>query len=389
MRYSFRLAQLLGHSPDPKRRPGIIKAIVEHTGLDRHKVAALLRNDVKYLPLDTISLICGYLIDHGFASPDQLPGALFGIEPESFWEMLARRTSLHICLGTRQAPDSDYLDDAWIVTADSLLLGVLLNEVSTLGGTAKYYPQSATPPIASSTVARAAPHPDEYVQWLVLSPEKGKEDRFQPKAWRVCEEFDAVEKDKALVCLGSVKSNPVIEIILARAFGATPFESQDHVQDARERRCPVWFRFRAGVDPPLPSCAGGLQLSKSQRTAQPGIYYERADGSWDHVVWDDDHHDAGLILYQYAPALGRLEMVVGGFSSRSTRLLAQVLTPKLTSKLWPPPCNTPSLQTGIFIVKFKFAKEDHGGRDILSMRYSGDVDVIALDESVIARRIQS
>jgi len=42
MRYAFRLAELLGHTPDRKKRPGTIKAIVEYTGLDRHQVAALL-----------------------------------------------------------------------------------------------------------------------------------------------------------------------------------------------------------------------------------------------------------------------------------------------------------------------------------------------------------
>ena len=54
MHYSFRLAELLGHLPDPRKRPGTIKAIVEHTGLDRHQVAALLKNEVKYIPLRSL-----------------------------------------------------------------------------------------------------------------------------------------------------------------------------------------------------------------------------------------------------------------------------------------------------------------------------------------------
>lgn len=47
MRYSFRLAEVVGHMPDPRKRPGTIKAICDHTGLDRHQVAALLKNDGK------------------------------------------------------------------------------------------------------------------------------------------------------------------------------------------------------------------------------------------------------------------------------------------------------------------------------------------------------
>ena len=91
MRYSFRLAELLGHSPDPRRRPGTIKSIVEHTGLDRHQVAALLKNEVKYIPLIALSRLCDYLIENGHCSAEQLPGALFSVEPENFWELLARR----------------------------------------------------------------------------------------------------------------------------------------------------------------------------------------------------------------------------------------------------------------------------------------------------------
>ena len=68
MRYSFRLAELLGHVPDPRKRPGTIKAIVDYTGLDRHQVAALLKNEVKYIPLKALSRICDYLIEHGHAS---------------------------------------------------------------------------------------------------------------------------------------------------------------------------------------------------------------------------------------------------------------------------------------------------------------------------------
>ncbi len=96
MRYSFRLAELLGHDPSPKKRPGTIKAIVEHTGLDRHQVAALLKNEVKYIPLNALSRLCDYLIEHGYVTADQLPGALFAVEAENFWELLARRRRLEM-----------------------------------------------------------------------------------------------------------------------------------------------------------------------------------------------------------------------------------------------------------------------------------------------------
>ena len=102
MQYSFRLAELLGHVPDPRKRPGTIKAIVEYTGLDRHQVAALLKNEVKYIPLKALSRLCDFLIEHGHATAEQLPGALFAVEPENFWELLARRRRLEMCVGVRK-----------------------------------------------------------------------------------------------------------------------------------------------------------------------------------------------------------------------------------------------------------------------------------------------
>src|SRR6185436_15978645 len=136
MRYSFRLAEVVGHMPDPRKRPGTIKAICEYTGLDRHQVAALLKNEVKYIPLDALSKLCAYLIERGFAKADELPGRLFGIEPEHFWELLARRRRLELCLGVRRDTAQDSLDDAWVVASDSVLLGEMLNGATTLASPA-------------------------------------------------------------------------------------------------------------------------------------------------------------------------------------------------------------------------------------------------------------
>ena len=57
MQYSFRLAELLGHVPDPRKRPGTIKAIVEYTGLDRHQVAALLKNGQIHSPESSFTAV--------------------------------------------------------------------------------------------------------------------------------------------------------------------------------------------------------------------------------------------------------------------------------------------------------------------------------------------
>ena len=127
MQYSFRLAEILGHIPDPRKRPGTIKSIVEYTGLDRHQVAALLKNEVKYIPLKALSRLCDYLIEYGHATADQLPGCLFSVEPENFWELLARRSRLEMCLGVRRDSAEENPDVSFVVASDSVLLGELLN----------------------------------------------------------------------------------------------------------------------------------------------------------------------------------------------------------------------------------------------------------------------
>src|SRR3954449_2710605 len=179
MRYSFRLAEVVGHMPDPRKRPGTIKNICEFTGLDRHQVAALLKNEVKYVPLDALSKLCAYLIERGYAKAEELPGRLFGVEPEHFWELIARRRRLELCLGIRQGDSKETLDDAWVVASDSVLLGELLNGATTLAGTAEHKTQVEDEEGKPSDGPVARPHPEYLHQSLVWSPGEASLDECQ------------------------------------------------------------------------------------------------------------------------------------------------------------------------------------------------------------------
>ena len=133
--------------------------------MDRHQVAALLKNEVKYIPLKALSRLCDYLIEYGHATADQLPGCLFSVEPENFWELLARRSRLEMCLGVRSDNSEENADVSFVVASDSVLLGELLNGVTTLGGTAKHK-KTDRPNIAQES----SPHPEHLKQTLVWSP---------------------------------------------------------------------------------------------------------------------------------------------------------------------------------------------------------------------------
>jgi hypothetical protein len=379
MRYAFRLAELLGHTPDRRKRPGTIKAIVEYTGLDRHQVAALLKNEAKYIPLEALSRLCDYLIEHGYATAEDLPGALFAVRPENFWELLARRRRVEICVGVRRPADDDSSNQAWIVASDAVLAGELLNGVSTLGGTAKAVSKGTGP-------GELPPHPESIRQTLVWSPQTMGEEEVQQRSRQVFDEFAGTGGDKALICLGSVKSNPVVELVLASAFRCEPFESHDQVAKANQRPCPFFLRYR-DQDPHPPSMCSGLQLSQSEKADRPGLYYELADGSWTYAGGDTGDRDAALVFYVYQESLGRLEMVLSGFSGRATRLLARTLAHR-AEDFWPPIFRQNYLHVGAFIVQYDAPEGEEQPHEILRTDVLAGAQIIHLPTEALGRRLE-
>jgi hypothetical protein len=386
MRYSFRLAEVVGHMPDPRKRPGTIKNICEFTGLDRHQVAALLKNEVKYVPLDALSKLCAYLIERGYAKADELPGRLFGVEPEHFWELIARRRRLQLCLGVRQGEEKDTLDDAWVVASDSVLLGELLNGATTLGGTAYTWGDDKEDDEGQPLQAIPRPHPEYLQQTLVWSPGQATFDKCKAMAHSTYQSFSDAAGDKGLICLGSNKSNPVVEAMVASCFGCEPFVSQDTVAAAGKRSCPIFLRYREN-DPQFPSCFGGMRLSKNQAASKPGIYYEKPDGGWACCEWAQDKHDAAFVIYFHRESQGRLEMVLGGFSGLATRLLARLLA-RSGDDFWPPVFSDEGLQIGAYVVKFNLHAQAPEERAMARAEPTAESQIIKLDRETIARRMQ-
>lgn len=385
MRYSFRLAEVVNHVPDPRRRPGTIKAICDYTGLDRHQVAALLKNEVKYVPLDALSKLCGYLIERGFAKAEELPGRLFGVVPEHFWELLARRKRLELCLGVRRGEDNS-LDDAWVVASDSVLLGELLNGATTLAiappGSNGGPEGGPLPPV----VVAPRPHPEQLHQKLVWSPDQASVEECQRMAGRAYDDFCEAAGDKALVCLGSIKSNPVVEVLLASTFGCEPFISQDDLPAGERRSCPIFLRYRDNDPHPL-SCCGGQRAARGGTSSKPGIYYELPSGKWECCPWDAKTHDAAFVFYIHRESQGRMEMALGGFSGRATRLLARHLA-RHGEEFWKPVYDDEGIQIGAFVVKFAITGPPVADSDIIGADPPAETTVIRLDPEVIARRMQ-
>lgn len=129
-----------------------------------------------------------------------------------------------------------------------------------------------------------------------------------------------------------------------------------------------------------------MQLSKSQKVSEPGIYYEQADGTWDFAGGSEPGKDAALVFYIFRESLGRLDMVLSGFSGRATRLLARTLAHR-AEDFWPPVFHENYLQVGAFIVKYEATDAVDESNDILSTDLMANATVIPLSAEVFARRL--
>ncbi len=382
MRVRLRLKQILDEHNDTGR--GVIKRICDHTALERHQVAAMLNDRVQYLSLDALSALCSYLMEHHGIPPSQLPGRLFALEREDFWSLMARRRSLEICFGVRS--DLPQSTVSWVTTVDSDLYGVLVHELYGAGATdAGEQPQTLRQVHVSAFQTDMNPAHAER-----------EAEAARTEAVAVRERFHTIRGDRGLLCLGSVKSNVAIEAVVAAAFGAKPFVSQDDVTRPADRSCPFFLRYR-DEDVKPNSCHGGMRLSRSDDRSKlksdvPGIYFEGKGGRWQCCPCND-REDAAFVFYVYRPPDGVLEAVLGGYSSRATFALARALADRdLASKLWPPSYDREHLQVGAFVIRFAFRAPRRGqlaGADFLSTREkAAETEVFSIPAEALESRLR-
>jgi len=428
MKISLRLAEQLGADAN---RHGVLAEIEKHSGVERHTVASWLNNTARYVSLDALGRVADYLVKRG-TEKDLLPGALLGRDPEYFWDALASCKNLHFCLGTRtspQWPGSDY-----VMSADAHLQGRMLTEISnrvyrangavateSRGAneeeTAQHGIERRTERGTEEAIRRengggrqpgAVPEAISHEQRLAhslfpefnllpgpdrkLTAENAGDNWLRSKraATKLYDNFRA-QPSSALIALASVKVNPIVEIMLAKAFRTEPFVSQDDVAKPRDRKCPILFRYREKKDerwdrdPQPPSCCGGVRLAAKTRAPRYGIYYETKTGRWEACEWEPASDDVAFLFYAYRPSIVQVEVACGGFSARATRCLTRKLD-EITGQLGTPQFVSDSLHVGLYLIKFRF---DAGDTDYTRDRDDREceVDVIRLDEGVLGGRL--
>ena len=131
-----------------------------------------------------------------------------------------------------------------------------------------------------------------------------------------------------------------------------------------------------------------MKLSADSDNLKPGIYYETEEGNWSLCEWDPNTKDAAFVFYIHRESQGRLEMALGGFSGRSTRLLAKFLTTR-AEELWPPVFSGDGMDIGAYVVQFNFSSQDLRGRDVIRTELIATSKVIPIATSVIQRRIEA
>ena len=332
MRYSLKLAQILKEQGFGLH--GVIARICEYTRLERHKVSALLRGHARSVSLDTLGALCGYLVHIG-VDERQLPGALFARQPETFWEDLRKSDVVQVCLGIRGMENEP--EHRMANGADTKLLGALVGEI----------------------VGRSQPHP-RLLQKLLPSYEHETEPKSRKRDYREAirsgrkahREFERQIGSKTLLCIGSMKAMPLTEMVIAKCFHVPPFTSPT-ATSLSDLKCPFFFQYRK-ADAQVPSCAGGLQAPGRGRW-RDGILYEDDSGKWVSCPCEPDR-DAALVFYWFDESLQTRQVIMGGFSARSTMTLANELS-WVVDEIEEPTATLGPVRFGAFVVEFRYPDE--------------------------------
>ena len=381
MKLSLRLGHLLKH----RRQRGLIREINEHTGVERHAISAFLNNTASYVSLDALGRICDYLIKVVQIDPTRLPGALFALERDGFWSMLVDRQRFEFCMATRTEPT--WPGRFYVTTDDAHLQGILVSGISAEKPLAPSDESSEdTPPLRHFPDPHLVPAPQ------LVNPQaadRKTEILGRETAHTIYTEFRKQTENSALIAIGSIKGQSLLELMLADTFSAEPFTSEDDIGSPDERACPIYFMYRESDISPASLC-GGRQLSRQQeergKDVVPGIYYETESGEWKCCPWEENAHDVAFVFYAYRPSVQELQLACGGFSSTATRLLSAHLM-RVAGELWESRYKSTNLEVGLFLVQFDAVSA--AGKDVLSTDVPEfSLKVIPVPAEAITRRLE-
>jgi len=358
MRFRFRLSDLVF---DWSRKRGI-QDLADQTGINRHKISDLLHGVDRKLSLEEIGRICSALVKHYGVDPLSLPGALFEVVPDDFYEMFNTCDSVLFSVGKRDDPT---LASEYAMTCDFILSGAVQAGLSMFDFERLLRLRGKVPSEVKGTDGEparihryAAP---EFVTATVFHRAGDSSWEATPDPVAIASYRDLCQKPRlAHIAIGSVKSSSYNELALAQIFGALAFERPGATR-ARDRASPIFFRYRDS-EPEFDSFCSGRDLAGAGSSETPGIYFESERGEWECCPWTEEGDDAAFVVFSHwrgNPA--RLEVVLGGFSARATAALSKIfheIVPELQ-----PQYDEPDRSVGAFVVSMQLDTARNGGSE--------------------------
>jgi hypothetical protein len=354
--------------PDGIRLPQLAEGI----GITVNELRHLMKVGATTINQAHLNKVCSFLIREKLVHESDLPEILFSKSYCRFWDLLSDRRRIALATGFRR----DEKDGMEVVSAaDNILHCNLLYELTHDSPQGRHSRRSLPRQAIDAQLVEA---------WDF---DGTNHDAVIRGSRRLYKAFQRKSEDRGWVLFGSMKINPLVDYSFANCFqGAKAFEPELVVQPG-DRSCPVMLRYRA-KDPTPPSCFGGVQLSETQPGEEPGLYYEAELGKdWVHIP-SNDLTDSALVFYRFDRGHGKwLEMVLGGFSGRATRQLADYLRNGDVDSFWPPIISDRDLDVGVFVVKFSFRPPRKGGGS-RSNNEIAKAEVIPLAKEVLAQRVK-
>jgi hypothetical protein len=175
------------------------------------------------------------------------------------------------------------------------------------------------------------------------------------------------------VLIGSQRVNYLVELVVAELFGCPPFKR------SAKGAVPFYTVYR-GSDRLVPSCFGGLNLPSQRKQVPPGVYVRGPKGEWEGFEYRAGQDDAGIVVTAYESGTRSLELVVLGFSGRSTEATGEALLVQPTC-FWPPYAARGGKRVGVYVVRLAWA--GNGESEDKTDTQVRDVRVIPVNRQVL------
>jgi len=355
LRVELRLRQLLqragfcdAHGYIVHGRLGELERI---TGADRHTITRLCRGgDLGKVRLGTIEKIAAGLQDHlPDLAPEEIIKLLFGAQQSSLLEEIGSFGRVRMCVSIYVRSGDESRPHYWIAPNDARAMTVIVESLSSLPKPRPMIETEYVPfhlPAAGKTYT-SRQYLDEF-----------REDKGAAEgAW---ERIRGPGGRAAWILVGSMRTNYVVEYMVANLFGVTPFEP------GRPRRVPFFLSYR-DYDHRVRSCFGDFAAFAKRPAGEGGIHYKNALGRWEFLPWREEGSDAGVVIVQRNEQ-GLLEGVsVFGFSGRATVAVARLVADRDRSESLGPPYASVGnrRQIGVYVCRLDMADPADFGVEVI------------------------